>query len=43
MDKLTRAGVYETLCPQHMLVPKDNLETRLINNLIQIAKVGKGR
>ena len=24
----TRAGVYETLCPQHMLAPKDNLETR---------------
>ena len=24
----TRAGVYETLCPQHMLTPEDNLETR---------------
>ena len=24
----TRAGVYETLCFQHMLVSKDNLETR---------------
>ena len=22
----TRAGVYETLCPQHMLAPKDNLQ-----------------
>ena len=26
---LTRAGVYETLCPQHMLDPKDNMETML--------------
>ena len=25
-----RAGVYETLCPKHMLVPKDNLKTRLL-------------
>ena len=25
MPRRTRAGVYETLCPQHMLVPKDNL------------------
>ena len=24
------AGVYETLCPQHMLAPKDNLETMLL-------------
>ena len=24
-DKKTRAGVYETLSPQHMLAPKDNL------------------
>ena len=23
-----KAGVYETLCPQHMLASKDNLETR---------------
>ena len=23
-------GVYETLCPQHMLAPKDNLETMLL-------------
>ena len=27
---LTRAGVYETLCPQHMLAPKYNLETTLL-------------
>ena len=26
----TRAGVNETLCPQHMLASKDNLETREI-------------
>ena len=25
-EKKTRAGVYETLCPQHMLAPKDNLQ-----------------
>ena len=24
----TRADVYETLCPQHILVSKDNLETK---------------
>ena len=23
---ITRAGIYETLCPQHMLPPKDNLQ-----------------
>ena len=28
---LTRAGVYKKLCPQHMLAPKDNLETRCQN------------
>ena len=38
----TRAGVYETLCPQHMLVPKDNLETRVLY-YIRTAKAGKGR
>ena len=27
-NRQTRAGVYETLCPQHMLASKDNLETR---------------
>ena len=27
---ITRASVYETLCPQHMLVSTDNLETRLL-------------
>ena len=26
----TRSGVYETLCPQHKLVPKDTLETKLL-------------
>ena len=26
----TRVGFYEISCPQHMLVPKDNLETRLL-------------
>ena len=26
----TRAGVYETLCPQHMFAPKDNLETMFL-------------
>ena len=26
----TRAGVYETLYPQHMLIPKDNLITMLL-------------
>ena len=35
MKVSTRVGVYETLCPQHMLVPKDNL--------IKNAKVKKGR
>ena len=28
--KWTRAGVYEALCPQHMLAPEDNLETMLL-------------
>ena len=26
----TRAGVYEILCPKHMLVPKDNLITMML-------------
>ena len=34
LKHLTRAGVYETLCPQHTLAFKDNLE--------QDAKVRKG-
>ena len=29
--KTTRAGVYETLCPQHMLAPNNSLE--MIPNL----------
>ena len=34
LKHLTRAGVYKTLCPQHTLAFKDNLE--------QDAKVRKG-
>ena len=26
----TRAGVYETLCPQNMLAPKDNLQMTIL-------------
>ena len=32
VEQKTRMGVYETLCPQYMLVPEDNLETRLLYN-----------
>ena len=28
--QISRAGVYEILCPKHMLAPKDNLETMLL-------------
>ena len=38
----TRAGVYETLCPQHMLVTEDNLETRLLKVLYKLPTLGKG-
>ena len=34
-----KPGIYETLCPQHMLAPKDNLE--MIPNLDE-AHIGKG-
>ena len=36
---LTRADAYETLCPQQMLAPKNNLE--MIRNLAE-ACIGKG-
>ena len=29
MTKSTRAGVYEIVCPQHMLAPNANLKTML--------------
>ena len=33
---ITRAGVYETLCPEHMLAPKGNLEkTEYVQKLIR--------
>ena len=36
---ITRAGVYETLCPQHMLAPNNNID--MIPNLDE-AHIGKG-
>ena len=39
----TRAGVYEILCPQHMLVPKDNLETRLLYYTALLYKMPKSK
>ena len=38
---ITRVGVYETLCPQHMLAPKDNLETRLDNSVKYLQNFAK--